>query len=413
VGSANFASKLHEGSQVAMTSESLFGEICARTARIFAATLETEPVGAILSIDIGGSFLDRLAWSAANAFGCEFEAFPSLMRHRSNLWDYRYPLKPVDVAQEPIMFGSCDGWLQSFDEGGAWRNYSLELGNVAVRSIDSWSEHRPPLRLLHLGDAALVADQLRGAEATLRRDHPLVTLYPPQENAVATATLSFLEEIGYRILDLQDQPAVPTGNARKSGSWGWIAIPPAEWEARSTEQFTDTCNVAQSLWAIEQMENAGVPLRQRRSAEIFGLGRIAPPQLALTIPISETICVNDCYPVEADGMHSWRWLGPQSRSRLAVPCAFPGTYRFEVAVISCRTPGGISAWRVLVDGREVPITAQGTDRGTLSFVGQIDASGYAGYGEIDFVNREAPPPAGSDSRTLRINLGAIGIAPCH
>lgn len=90
-----------------------------------------------------------------------------------------------------------------------------------------------------------------------------------------------------------------------------------------------------------------------------------------------------------------------------------GTYRFEVGVISCRTPGGLTACAVLVNGREVSAAAQGEEKGKLFFVGRIEASGYAGFAEIDFVNREAPPPAGSDPRTLRLNLGPIGISPCH
>src|ERR1700733_14938152 len=98
---------------MAMHSESLFGELCAHATRAFAFALEAGDGGAVLSIDIGGSFLDRLAWSAAIAFGCEFEAFPSLMRYRSRLWDYKLPLKPADVSREAVMFGRCDGWLQS------------------------------------------------------------------------------------------------------------------------------------------------------------------------------------------------------------------------------------------------------------------------------------------------------------
>ncbi|HTW32684.1 MAG TPA: hypothetical protein VMD76_13465, partial [Candidatus Sulfotelmatobacter sp.] len=162
-----------------MNSESLFGQLCARTTRILASILETGPAGAVLSIDIGGSFLDRLAWSAAAAFECEFETVPSLARHRSLLWDYAYPLKPADVAGEPVMFGRCDGWLQSFDETGVWRNYELEQGGTAVRSIDSWSQGRPVLRLVHFGDIPLLADQISGSEETLARVRPLVTLYPP------------------------------------------------------------------------------------------------------------------------------------------------------------------------------------------------------------------------------------------
>lgn len=392
---------------MAMNSESLFGELCARAARIFAFVLEAGPAGTILSIDIGGSFLDRLAWSAAIAFGCEFTAFPSLMRYRARLWDYRHPLKPVDVAREPVMFARCDGWLQSFDEAGVWKNYALESGGIAVRSIDSWSERRPPLRLIHFGDVPLLADQIRGAEATLARDRPLVTLYPPSAPAARGAVLSLLERAGYQVLDLQGQQV---SDNSKPGSWGWIALSREAWEALALDPFADD---AQSFWVTEQMENTDVPLRQRRSGEIFGLGRIAPPQLARTIPVSEIVCVNDCYPMETDGKSSWRWLGPQPRSRLAVPCAFPGTYRFEVAVVSCRSPSGLSACRVLVNGREVAISVQGDERGKLGFVGRLDAAGYAGYAEIDFVNREAPPPAGSDPRTLRINLGAIGITPCH
>ena len=392
-----------------MNSESLFGQVCARTTRIVATALERAPAGAILSIDIGGSFLDRLAWSAAMAFRCDFAAFPSLLRYRSRLWDYRHPLKPADVAREPAMFGRCDGWLQSFDDAGSWRNYSLELGNIAVRSVDSWSEHREPVRLIHFGDVPLLADQIRGAEMTLARNRPVVTLYPPSAPAERITVLSLLKDADYKVCDLQ---GLPVGDAAKPGSWGWIALPYQAWDELAANDTTDSDD-AQFFSAIEQMENSDVPPRQRRSGEIFGLGRIAPPQLARTIPVSDIVCVNDCYPLETDGKSSWRWLGPQSRSRVAVPCAFPGAYRFEVAVVSCRAPGGLAACRVLVNGREVATTAQGEDRGKLGFVGRLDAAGYTGYAEIDFINRQVPPPAGSDPRTLRINLGAIGISPCH
>lgn len=392
-----------------MSSEFHFGELCARAARIFGVVLDSQPAGTILSIDIGGSFLDRLAWSAAIAFGCEFASFPSLMRHRARRWDYRHPLKPVDVAKELVMFARCDGWLQSFDESGVWKNYSLESGSIAVRSVDSWCVGRPPLRLIHFGDVPLVADQLRGAEVALARDRPLVTLYPPLAPATRVTVWSLLDQAGYRVLDLKGRQV---RDPAKSGSWGWIAISREARESLAGDLFGDDDD-EQASWGVEQMENTDVPLRQRRSGEIFGLGRIAPPQLACTIPVSEIVCVNDCYPMETDGKSSWRWLGPHSRSRVAVPCAFPGTYRFDVAVINCRCPGGLAACRVLVNGREVAVAAQGEERGRLGFVGRLDASDYAGYAEIDFVNREGPPSAGSDPRTLRINIGTIGIAPCH
>jgi hypothetical protein len=393
-----------------MNDESLFGELCARVTRVFASALDAGTAGTIVSIDIGGSFLDRLAWSASIAFGCEFASFPSLTRYRSRLWDYKHPLKPADVSREAVMFGRCDGWLQSLDEAGLWKNYALDSGSIAVRSIDSWSERRAPLRLIHFGDVPLLADQIRGAEATLSRDHPLLTLYPPAAPAARTQVLSLLKDVGYLVRDLQGQPA---GDTAKLGNWGWIALSSEAWEALAAHPTVDSDDGAPSFWAIEQMENTDVPLRQRRSGEIFGLGRIAPPQLARTIPVSEIVCVNDCYPMETDGKSSWRWLGPQARSRLAVPCAFPGIYRFEIGVVSCRTPGGLGACRVLVNGREVPVAAQGEEKGKLCFVGRLEAAGYAGYAEIDVINREAPPPAGSDPRTLRINLGPIGISPCH
>jgi len=308
------------------------------------------------------------------------------------------------------MFGPFDGWLQSFDEAGLWKNYALDSGAVAVRSIDSWAERRAPLRLIHFGDLPLLADQIRGAVSTIARDRPLITLYPPAVPAARAAVLSLLNSLGYVVLDLQGQPA---GDTAKVGSWGWIALSSDAWNALEQHPAVEADDGTPSFWAIGQMENTDVPLRQRRSGEIFGLGRIAPPQLARTVPVSEIVCVNDCYPMETDGKSSWRWLGPQPRSRLAVPCAFPGNYRFEVAVVSCRTPGGLGACRVLVNGREVPVEAQGDDRGNLGFVGRLDAAGYAGFAEIDMVNREAPPPAGTDPRTLRINLGPIGISPCH
>jgi hypothetical protein len=68
---------------------------------------------------------------------------------------------------------------------------------------------------------------------------------------------------------------------------------------------------------------------------------------------------------------------------------------------------------VLVNGREVPTAVEGEASGKISFVGRLDAAGYAGYVEIDFVNSGAPLQAGSDPRTLRMSLGAINIAPCH
>ncbi|HEY3638817.1 MAG TPA: hypothetical protein VGK90_11770 [Rhizomicrobium sp.] len=395
-----------------MNTESLFGVSCARAARIFAAVLDAGPTGTILSIDVGGSFFDRLAWGAAIAFGCEFSSFPSLLRHRSRLWDYKYPIKPVDVAREPILFGRCDGWMQSFDEAGLSRSYALDFGKVAVRSIDAWTATRSPIRAIHFGDAQLITDHIRSAEATLIRERPLVTLYPPTDASSAAEVLSLLEGMGFRVFDLGGQP-VTRATGSSSTDLGWIALVRDMWDALPADIFSGADATAQSPWAGEQTEILGVPLRQRRSGEIFGLGRIAPPQLARTVSAAEVVCMNDCYPVETDGKSSWRWLGPQARSRIGIPCVFPGTYRFDISVISCRTPGGIAGCRVLVGGREVVTAVEGEERGKLSFVGRLDAAGYAGYTEIDFVNRGAPPPAGSDSRTLRINLGAIEIAPCH
>jgi hypothetical protein len=394
-----------------MNSETRFVELYLRAAGILSSVLTAGPPGALLSIDIGGSFLDCLASAASEEYGHEFRRFPSLLRYRSRVWDQRQPSKPADVIREPAVFGRADGWLQVFEETGASGSYALELGKVTVRSIDSWSDGRNPPRLIHFGDVELIADQIRGAATTLRRYRPIVTFYPPAPARDISELLLLFEELDYRILDLNG--ASLSGNEDvQPGSFGRIALPDEKWQ----ELLSENCGFdseQQFSARIEQLAGYDILPRHRRSSEVFGLGRIVPPALAGKIAVADQIVRNDCYPMESDGKNSWRWLGPRARARVALPCACPGTYRFETAVLSCHTEGGLGACRVLVEGREVATCVQGEDRGSISFVGHLDAAGYAGYVEIDFVTRGTPAQAGADPRTLRINLGPISITPCH
>ncbi|MGH6878964.1 MAG: hypothetical protein ACREHV_16520 [Rhizomicrobium sp.] len=394
-----------------MNSEIHYVDLYARAAGLLGSVLAAGSPGALLSIDVGGSFLDCVASAVSVECGDEFMTFPSLLRYRSRLWDQRWPLKPADVIQEPCVFGRSDGWMEFFDETGVCGNYAPELGDLAVRSIDSWSAGRRPLRLIHFGDVLLISDQVCGAAETLARCRPVVTFYPPALARDRSELLLFFEEMGYRILDLNGMPRSEGENGQSNG-FGLIALPHEKWQELLSERGGFEADRQLSM-AIEQPADFPILPRHRRSSEVFGIGRIVPPVRAGTVAVRDHVACNDCYPMETDGKYSWRWLGPRARARVALPCVCPGTYRFEVAVMSCRTQGGLGACRVLVEGREVSTDVHGEDSGTISFVGRLDPDGYAGYVEIDFVNRGSPPQAGADPRTLRMNLGSIRIAPCH
>jgi hypothetical protein len=256
----------------------------------------------------------------------------------------------------------------------------------------------------------MLIDQLHGASEALARDRPLVTLYPGfQDASVLSKAIS---ELGYQAIDLQsDLRLAQTGSPDLN--FAWLLIP-REMNKDSLLELSPASDVAMDIstssFGWNAMDRSATP-RQRRSSDLFHLTATPLPDLSRSLGMAQIASSNDCYPLESDGTSSWRWLGPRPRARLAVPCPFPGTYRFEVAVLSTRVPDGLGSCRVLVEGREVPTTAHGNDRGKIEFVGHLNAAGYRGYVELDLINPGSPAPAGSDPRTLRMSVGAVSMAP--
>lgn len=388
--------------------ERFFTQTYSRAARLLGQVLETAMPGPFLSVDIGGSFFDCLLSGLADAFGHELHSFPSLLRQRSRAVDTKRPIRPLDVVHEPSVFGCTDGRLRISGLTGANGAHGLGQVDQQIRSIDNWWVGRDPLQLVHFGDRSLIIDQLRGAQNVLTECRPAITVYPPALQQERAEILSMLAQRDYLVVDLGGAPAAHEFNADPAG-FGWIGVPN---ETAGGLDFGSADADPRLSAGLEESANCELLPRQRRSSQIFGLGTIARPTLNTTVDVADHIVINDCYPMEKDGKSSWRWLGPGPRSGMAIVRPFPGTYRFDVAVLSCRTDGGLPACRVLVDGREVPVIVQGEDRGKLVFTGRLNPLMYEGYVEFDFITRGRPQPAEGDPRALRLNIGSIGIAPC-
>lgn len=395
-----------------MNSELYFAYVYSSAARMIRAAIIDEPRGLVLSIDMGGSFFDCLASDLARATDYTFVQAPSLARYRSRILDYGTSPKPSDIVGEPVLFGRADGWMQIVDDANLNKRYSLNASSIATRSIDRWAIGRSKLRLVHFGDMIHSMEQIEGATNVLLEDRPVLTFYPPA-NPLRARLLSGLEQLEYRVVDIAGLDAQAEEPERQL-DFGWIAIPAETTISVPTdaaESATSGTYFASTLFNRYEMARHSLP-RHHRSGAVFKFDDVGPPELRRAISIDDAVIVNDSYPVESDGKVSWRWLGPRTRSRIALPCAFPGTYRFEVAVLSCKTQGGLGACRVLVEGREVPTKFRGNDKGEIEFVGYLAPENYRGYVEIDFVNAGSIPPNGNDPRVLRLCLTSIEVSPC-
>lgn len=377
-----------------------YGLAFATADRVITSLLEEDGRGLAISIDVGGSLFDCVASNAAELSDCELVRAPSLLRFRSRLRSVGQMLKAQTVIEEPVFFGRIDGFLHIGDENDLLESYSPRPHDLATRSIDSWIVGRRALRLLHLGDPVLIEDQIAGARATLTRDRPILTLYPADRSK--ERLLSLLDLLGYQAFDLTAKPVL--NDEGPLGDLGWIAVP------SDRRQDVIAAAGAHSAGAVSQTDRPTLP-RHRRSGAIFGLAASGPLPLSKTIDIRDMVAVNDCYPVETQGDHSWRWLGPRPRSRILVPCPLPGRYAIELSVYGSHLENGLGTCRILVEGCEVETTVKGTTAGTISFVGQLDPKHYAGYMEIDIVSTGKTLSAGGDARTLRLSLQSITMSP--
>jgi hypothetical protein len=267
------------------------------------------------------------------------------------------------------------------------------------------------LRLIHFGDPELVTDQLHGALETLARDRPTLTLYTARQQRAELVAL--LESFRYQVFNLSGEPA-NFSEPNPSVDFGWIAVP-EEWQdevvAAAAEQAMRTPSSIPSLWEREVSRSA-LP-RLRRSAAVFGLGLAASRPLPLDriIPAADILCLNDCYPLETAGHHSWRWLGPRPRTRIAVPCPLPGTYRIGLHITGCKLENGLADSRVLAEGREVRTEISDPLPGDLSFAANVEPDNYVGYIEIDVVSVGTLVPVIGDQRMLRMSLESIAVSP--
>lgn len=377
-----------------------------RADKIVGALLAAVPGGLVLSFDIGGSLFDTIARRAAASSSQQFLGQPSLLRHRSQLRGRRTIPGPLDIIADPVLFGRIDGFIRIADESKTFEAYGSRFEEVAIRSLDSWTAGRPTLRHIHFGDPELALDQMAGATELFARDRPTATLYTSGMDR--PALLSLLERSGYAALDLNadevhnDEPDV-------SADFGWIAYPlERQPEVQSLVSELAYGDVAQfSEW--EDIRERNAIKRQRSSGAVFGL-RTNAPRMNHRIAAADIIAEDDCYPLESDSANSWRWLGPRARTRLSLPCAFPGMYRVEVAVLSNHLSNGLAGCRVLVEGAEVEVTTRGTDTGTIQFIGQLDAHGYVGYMTVDIVSCGEVASVSSDPRVLRLSIQSIAIS---
>ncbi|HEY5049174.1 MAG TPA: hypothetical protein VII49_14250 [Rhizomicrobium sp.] len=375
--------------------------------RILGALLQSGDPGIVVSIDIGGSFFDFVARNAAESARHLFVAAPSLLCHRSRLNDRGIMPIASDIVAEPFLFGRIDGMTRIDREGEVAAGYAPRVQEFSTQSIDSWRATRRPLRHIHFGDPWLMQDQLAGATNTLATDRPTLTFYTKSQNR--NLLLSRLTQDGYRILDLSGSPVQGAASSADI-DFGWLAVPVEKYADDLDRLDPDAGKGFErdvfSQWQ-QALDHSAMP-RQRRSGDVLGLPAV---RLARTIPASEIVVERESYPVESDGTNSWRWIGPRPRTRLAVPCAFPGIYQAEIAIIASRLLGGLAACRIIVDGREVQTEIHGVEEGRIRFIAQMEARNYAGYLNVDLVSLGAVAPAENDPRTLRLNIQSIAISP--
>ena len=373
--------------------------------RVLGTILDEVPPGLILSIDIGGSLFDTLCKTAAKASSHEMAEFPSLVRYRAHLQGYPQPLRPVDVADEPILFGRVDGTLCLHDDSSIFESYSPRFDAFSTRSVDDWRMGRPPLRHIHFGDQLLVMDQIAGATGVLQRDRPTLSLY--SAGLDRSELLSILHNHGYNILDIEGAP-VRTESASLQCDFGWIAVP-EEREIR-VPALRATNGDGADLSVSQLVMDRNAPARHLRSRAVFGFS-VEPPNLSSSLQGAEIMAVDDCYATETDGAGFWRWLGPRPRTRLLVPCVLPGVYSCEIAVASTQLQSGLAACRVLVQGREVRAAPHGEDFGTIRFMASLEPRDYSGYLTIDVVSPGALKPASVVTQAPRLKIQSVAIVP--
>lgn len=397
-----------------MSSESNYKSAYALADRIIGSLLDSASTGLVLSVDFGGSMFDFIAQSAANSAGHEFARFPSLTRYHSQLNDLGLSMKTADALAEPVLFGRIDGIIRSQNDDEIFEEYARRFVNVATRGIDSWLVGRPKPRLIHFGDPNLLLDQMAGAAEALAKHRPIITLYSAGQDR--GALLSQLHEYGYRAFDLAASP-VRQGGTNSAVDFGWIAIAEEQHSDLFShgETSSDDADSAFSEWQQEldqqhEMNRYALP-RQWRSRRVFGLPAGASFQIPRKIAAEEIVAFGDCYPVETNGTQSWRWLGPRPRTRFALPCPLPGIYQAQIQVLDSHLLTGLSNCRVLVEGREVRSTSEGSREGVIRFVGRLDARDYTGHMEIDIVTSDAVSPVSDEPRTLRLSIQSITISP--
>jgi hypothetical protein len=374
--------------------------------RVIGSLLDFDSEGIILSIDIGGSLFDTVARNAAKASRHHFVNSPSLVSHRSQRLRRSPQLRPSDVIEEPVLFGRVDGKVHTGDDSETFESYGPQWEAFASCSIDSWAAGRRGLRLIHFGDPALTLDQFTGATKSLARDRPLATFYTSDMDR--RELLSRLELCGYQVLNLNAEP-VHSVELTAVAHFGWIAIPAERYAEVLAGKAEPNGHVAQvSEW--QEVVERNTPARLQRSRSVFGLPA-STPLLTRKFTAGELLAENDCYPLESDGISSWRWIGPRPRTRFFLPCALPGIYQLEIIVIANHLRDGLGECRVLVEGREVQTSVHGGDQGTIAFVGQLEARDYTGFMTIDVVTPGNVSAVGADPRVLRLNIQSIAVSP--
>ena len=377
--------------------------------RLIGELLRQEAPGLVLSIDIGGSLFDVIARNFARSMRHKFVGSPSRWRHRAERRSRSLRPRAADVVTESVFFGRVDGTLSQEDVAVSFETYGPRTGEYVGRSIDSWGEHRPTLRLIHFGDPGLTLDQLAGATGTIGKDRPVLTFYT--SGLEREALLAELERFQYRVWDAGSHAVTRTG-ADALEDFGWIAAP-AEKIGGATAWPADlqgSAAFAPSRWQ-EIMERNASP-RQHRSPALFGL-QTAGLQLSRKIEAGDVLAEDDCYPTESEGETFWRWLGPRPQTRIAIPCVLPGAYDVDIGILASHLNAELGGCRIIVDGREVRTAASGATTGTIRFTGQVDSRSYTGYMPVELISPGGIARAGNDPRGLRLSIQSISVAPCR
>lgn len=365
---------------------------------IVRTALQSEKRGLILSIDVGGSFFDLIASNAADSLGFE------LVQSRTRLWRnaYRAGLPAMTssarVVSEPVSFGRVDGSMHVSEARSPYNFDGLAHERAPTRSIDGWSGGRLPFSLIHFGDQELTQDQIVGAFTTITTDRPVLTFYPARGDR--RGLLRSIDALGYRVFDLAGRTAAADCTEAET-DFGWIALP--------EDKVGIVENCASRQLDESDLSGSSMP-RQWRLRDALGLPANALIVKKMQIPAKDIIGVSDVYPLENEGTHSWRWLGPRPRSRIAIPCPLPGLYKIELEITGCHLETGLAGSRILAEGREVQAEISDAIPAKIAFVGQLPASGYAGYMEVDIVNGGTTRATKSDSRTLRICVQSVNIS---